>query len=98
MHCGRFAAINHIPDDWSAEVLGPSSEETKLHMEAGHGTSMLFQSAALNEFITVLDCESSCFDISGSVSVFSYDTEEHERKILFKQADLIMKETSHNAK
>ena len=91
MHCGRFVAVNHIPNDWSAEVVSPVSEETKLRMEAGHGSSSLCRSTDLDGFITVLVCEPSCFDISASLSVFSYDTKLHERKVSFKQADLIMK-------
>jgi hypothetical protein len=91
MHCGRFTAINHIPSDWSAQVVSPVSEETKLRMEAGHGSSSLCRSSDLDGFITVLVCEPSCFDISASLSVFSYDTELHERKVSFKQSDLLMK-------
>jgi len=90
MHCGRFVAINDVPSDWSAEVVSPVSEETKLRMEAGHGSSSLCHSSDLDGFITVLVCEPSRFDISASVSVFSYDSELHERKILLKQSDLIM--------
>ena len=90
MHCGRFAAINHIPSDWSAQVVSPVSEETKLRMDAGHGSSSLFRSRDLDGFITVLVCEPSCFDISASISIFSYDTELHERKVSLKQSDLVM--------
>jgi hypothetical protein len=90
MHCGRFVAINRIPSDWSAQVVSPVSEETRLRLEAGHGSSSLCHSADLDGFITVLVCEPSCFDITVSLSVFSYDSELHERKISFKQSDLVM--------
>jgi hypothetical protein len=60
-------------------------------MEAGHGSSSLCCSSDLDGFITVLVCEPSCFDIIASLSVFSYDTELHERKVSFKQSDLLMK-------
>jgi hypothetical protein len=98
MHCGRFVAINHIPDDWSAHVASPVSEETSLNMEAGHGSSMLWQSSDLNEFTTVLACESSgCFDIAGSLGLYYYDGEEHERKIAFTQSELILKPLPNDA-
>jgi hypothetical protein len=97
MHCGRFVAINHIPDDWSAKVISPVSEETRLRMEAGHGSSSLCRSSDLDGFITVLVCEPSCFDITASLSVFSYDTELHERKVSFKQSDLLMKPLPNKA-
>src|ERR1035437_9323867 len=51
MHCGRFMAINHIPDDWSVKLVSPVSEETKLRMEAGHGSSSLCHSSDLDGFI-----------------------------------------------
>jgi len=97
MHCGRFAAINHIPNDWSADVVSPVSEETKLRMEAGHGSSSLWHSRDLDGFITVLVCEPACFDIGASVSVFSHDSELHERKVSLKQSDLIFVPLSNNA-
>src|ERR1035437_1413040 len=59
-------------------------------MEAGHGSSSLCHSSDLDGFITVLVCDPSCFDITASVSVFSYDSELHERKVVFKQSDLAM--------
>ncbi|MGD0169771.1 MAG: hypothetical protein ABSE54_08615 [Smithella sp.] len=92
MHCGRFAAINLIPEDWSAKVVSPVSEETTLSMAAGHGTSYLWHSEDLNRFITVLVVEPSCFDITASITAYCYDGgNEHERTILFKQKELIMK-------
>ena len=42
--CGRFAAINRIPSDWSAQVVSPVSEVTTLRMEAGHGSTALWRS------------------------------------------------------
>jgi hypothetical protein len=91
MHCGRFTAINRIPNDWSAQVVSPVSEETTLTMEAGHGTADLWHSENLNDFITVLVCEPSCFDITASLRASYYDGEMHERTISFKQTELIMK-------
>jgi hypothetical protein len=90
MHCGRFVAINRIPNDWSADVVSPVSEVTKLRMEAGHGSSELCSSSDLDGFVTVLVCEPSCFRITASVMVSSYDQKLHERKVTFKQSDLVM--------
>lgn len=97
MHCGRFVAINRIPDDWSARVVSPVSEETKLRMEAGHGSSSLCSSSELDGFITVVICEPSCFDITATLSVFSYDGELHNRKVSFKQSDLLMRPLPNKA-
>ena len=91
MHCGRFVAINHLPNDWSAEAISPISEETKLRMEAGHGSSSLCRASDLNGFITVLVCDPLCFDISATLSVSSYDSTLHERRVSFKQSDLVMR-------
>lgn len=91
MHCGRFIAINVIPDDWSASLVGPVSEETRFGMDAGHGSSALWHSEDLNGFLTIL-ADRSCFDISGSiVAATFYEGKEHERKISFKQNELILK-------
>ena len=59
-------------------------------MEAGHGSSSLCRSGDLDGFITVLVCEPSCFDVTASLSVFSYDTQLHERKVSLKQSELVM--------
>ena len=92
MHCGRFIAINLIPDDWSANAVGPVSEMTHLEMEAGHGTSALWHSEDLDGFLSIL-ADSSCFDITSSMVVASYyDGKEHQRTISFKQHELILKE------
>jgi hypothetical protein len=92
MHCGRFAALNTIPNDWSAEVVSPVSEETTLSMVAGHGSTALWRAEDLKEFITILVCERSCFDITASMTVSYYDGQNlQEREIFFKQKELIMK-------
>jgi hypothetical protein len=90
MHCGRFVAINHIPDDWSVQISSPVSEETTLRMETGHGSSSLDRSSTLDGFVTVLVSEPACFEIDATLSVFSYDTELHERKVVLKQTDLLL--------
>jgi hypothetical protein len=98
MRCGRFVAVNSIPDDWSAEVVSPVSEVTTLKMEAGHGTSELWHSSALNGFITVWMAERSCFYISASLLVGYYEVPtEHERRLSFKRRDLILKRVDAKA-
>jgi hypothetical protein len=98
MRCGRFVAINSIPDDWSAVVVGPSSEVTTLTMEAGHGTAELWHSSDLNGFITVWVAARSCFDITVSLKTGYYEApDSHERKISFKERDLIMKRIDSKA-
>jgi hypothetical protein len=94
MQCGRFVAINSIPDDWSATLVGPVSEKTHLEMEAGHGTSALWHSEDLDGFLTILVFpDSSCFDITASITAASYyDGKEHPKKISFKQHELILKQ------
>ncbi|MCA1836903.1 MAG: hypothetical protein LC721_11490, partial [Actinobacteria bacterium] len=42
MACGRFRAVGVIPDDWSAEVVSPMSEQTTLKASDGHGSSTLW--------------------------------------------------------
>lgn len=86
--CGRFASIRHIPDDWSVEVVSPVSEVSTLKAEAGHGSSALWSSHALKDFITISNCSSSCFSIKGTASL---STADKERKISFTQADFKMR-------
>jgi len=91
VHCGRIVAINRIPDDWSASVSSPVSEETTLDMVAGHGSSMLSLSSTLDRFATVLIFESSgCFDMTASLGLYYYDGEEHERTVSFTQSELVV--------
>jgi hypothetical protein len=92
MHCGRFSALNYIPNDWSAEVVSPVSEETTLSMSAGHGSSSLWGTDDLTEFITVLVYEPTCFNITALVTASNYiGNNKQERKIDFSQKELIIK-------
>jgi len=97
MHCGRFAAINYIPNDWSAKVISPMSEETKMIMEAGHGISTLWHSSDLTKFITILVVEPECFDIKASFVSSYFDGEEHSRTVSFKESDLIIENLPNQA-
>jgi hypothetical protein len=65
--CGRFRAFTVIPNDWSAEVVSPMSEQTTLRASAGHGSSTLLSIRDLNGAITVSMEEVSCFDITARV-------------------------------
>lgn len=92
VQCGRFAALNTIPNDWSATVVSPVSEKTTLRMEAGHGISELWHSEDLNEFVTVLSLGDPCFNIRASVTASYYQGNDlHQRKISFRQHDLILR-------
>jgi len=94
VHCGRFATINRIPDDWSVEVVPPVSEETKLTMTAGHGGTALRHSEDLDGFATVLVFEEaqSCFDISASIKASCYEGGGYrERTVRFSRNQLVLK-------
>ena len=69
MTCGRFRGISKIPDDWSIEVVSPSSEVTRLHASAGHGATMLWSLAALDGSISIAARDSSCLKISATIKV-----------------------------
>ncbi len=69
MKCGRFRGVSNIPDDWSVEVISPSSEVTHLRASAGHGSSMLWNLREWDGAIVISGKESECFDISASVTV-----------------------------
>ena len=84
--CGRFCAVNRIPDDWSVEVASPVSEVTKLKASCGHGAAGLWTVADLDQFVTVCACASDCFDIKGSlVSTVDF---EHEVTRAYRRSDL----------
>jgi hypothetical protein len=85
--CARFAAIHHIPDDWSVEVVSPVSEVSTLKAAAGHGSTSLWSSRDLTGFITIMVCEPSCFTIKANMVVL---VGERERTVSFSQSDLIM--------
>ncbi len=91
MDCGRFVAINSIPNDWSASVVSPVSEKTSLSMEAGHGSSALWHSEDLNSFVTVSFVDGSCFDIRASVTAAYYEgNDRKQRTVSFTRNKLIL--------
>lgn len=75
--CGRFRAVNCIPDDWSLEIEGPVSEHSTLKAVANHGVSWLSNSSPLQDFATIMICSTSCFDITATVYT---ETGENEGK------------------
>jgi hypothetical protein len=86
--CARFTAVNRIPNDWSAEVVSPVSEVSTLKATAGHGSTSLWSSRDLDEFITIMVCEPSCFTIKATMVAF---VGEQERTISFTQSELVMR-------
>jgi hypothetical protein len=69
MKCGRFRGVSNIPNDWSVEVVSPSSEVTHLRASAGHGVSMLWSLREWDGSIVISGKESECFEISATVTV-----------------------------
>jgi hypothetical protein len=86
MKCGRFRGVSTIPNDWSVEVLSPSSEVTHLRASAGHGASMLWNLREWDGSIVVSVEDSECFDISASVTVDIAGQSTKEYK--FKRSEL----------
>ena len=82
--CGRFRAITVIPNDWSVEVVSPSSEVTTLRASAGHGSSTIWSLRDLDGAFVISLGEKACFDISATVST---SASEHR----FSGSDLILK-------
>jgi hypothetical protein len=69
MTCGRFRGVTNIPNDWSFEVVSPSSERTHLRASAGHGATMIWSLREMDGSIEVVITEPGCFDISAKVTV-----------------------------
>ena len=67
VQCGRFRGVSSIPNDWSVEVIGPSSEETTFRASAGHGSTALWSIKDWNGVIAIA-ADPSCFDISAEVT------------------------------
>ena len=88
MTCGRFRAITVIPDDWSAEVIGPSSERTVFRASCGHGSSALWSLRDLDGVIVITIGDVSCFEISAKV-VSAASDDEHQHQ--FTRSALILR-------
>ena len=88
IHCARFTAIRHIPNDWSVGVTSPVSEVSTLEANAGHGSSALESSHGLDDFIAIRICDPAGFDIKGTATVGNGDS---ERNLAFTQKDFGLK-------
>lgn len=85
MTCGRFRAVNRIPNDWSLEIEGPVSERSTLKAVANHGASWLSDSSNLQGFVTIMVCSTSHFDITATVFT---ETSDNEKKKTFRKDEL----------
>jgi len=85
MSCGRFRSINCLPNDWSMNIIGPRAERTKLSASANHGASRLSDSCDLHDFVTIMVCSTSSFDIVGTVWI---ETPTKDIKKIFTQDQL----------
>ena len=86
--CGRIRSLAIIPDDWSVEVVSPTSERTTLKAEAGHGAAALWSARNLDGAITISTGDASCFDIAATIVTTTLD---QERRYQFTRSDLILK-------
>jgi hypothetical protein len=85
MSCGRFRGITNIPDDWSVQVVSPSSEETSLRAEAGHGSAALWNLQPFDLAIKIEITQPDCFKISAQVTA---DTSSNSRMISLARKEL----------
>lgn len=84
MSCGRFRGVLVIPNDWSLNVVGPSSEETRLEAESGHGSTALWSLEEWDGSVVVSGKDEPCFDISATVI-------SSKREYRFKRSELVLK-------
>jgi hypothetical protein len=75
--CGRFRRVTNIPDDWSLEVVSPSSEQTTLRASAGHGASELWDLRPLERVIWISIKDDACFDVRARITVGTADVTRH---------------------
>jgi hypothetical protein len=85
MSCGRFRGITNIPDDWSIQVVSPSSEETSLRAQAGHGSAALWSLQSLDRAIKIQITQPECFKISARVTA---DRSSNSRMISLTRTEL----------
>jgi len=78
----RFRGVLNIPDDWSLEIVSPSSAVTTLRASAGHGATTLWNLEPLDGSI-VLDEKGS------EISVTIKTTNDHVIRLSAK--DLVLK-------
>ena len=85
--CARFRSVTRIFDDWGLEVSSPESEVSKLTATAGHGTSMLDDSAALQTFAVLSIVGTQCFDLRARLTIVEVD---RQRQLAFGRSDLLL--------
>ena len=85
MSCGRFRGVTNIPDDWSMQVVSPSSEETRLRAKAGHGSAALWSLHALDRAIKIQITQPECFKISAQITA---DRSSTSRTITLERKEL----------
>jgi hypothetical protein len=68
LSCARFRGITNIPNDWSIEAVSPSSEETSLRAEAGHGSAALWSLQPLDKAIKIQITQPECFKVSARIT------------------------------
>jgi len=88
MSCGRFRGIGNIPNDWSVEVVSPSSEKARLSASSGHGSTAIWSIKELDGSIQFTVSEPTCFDISAMVTI---QTSDANRMVTFKRSELRIK-------
>ncbi|WP_430390005.1 hypothetical protein [Dyella sp. 20L07] len=84
LDCGEFRGLKSIPSDWNADVTGPVSGRSELHLSAGHGASDLASLASLNRVIVVSGVTEKCFSLSITVM-----TQAAERRLTTTDISLV---------
>src|SRR5262245_27569633 len=79
--CARVRGVLNIPDDWTVEVVSPSSAVTTVRASAGHGTTTLWNLSELDGSLVLEGAEQSCFDIAAVIT-----TTTDGRQIQLKRA------------
>jgi hypothetical protein len=88
MECGSFRSVSTIPEDWSVQVVGPSSARTSLEAEAGHGSSELWNLHELQGAVKIVVNQRGCFDLSARVTA---DMQDGKRVIDIPLSKLILR-------
>jgi hypothetical protein len=73
MVCGSFRSISTIPQDWSVQVVSPSSARTSFAADAGHGETTLWNLRQFQGTVTISVDERECFDLSAKVTATMQD-------------------------
>jgi hypothetical protein len=74
MACGSFRSISTIPEDWSVQVVSPSSARTSFAADAGHGATSLWNLRQFQGALTISVDERECFELSAKVTAVMQDS------------------------